>query len=73
MKRYRHEGDDTGVEAYRTTPTSIFVKFRDSDRVYEYSNASAGTANVAKMKRLAAAGKGLSTFITRHVRDRYVR
>jgi hypothetical protein len=73
MKRYANHSGDSGVEAYAIGATSIHVKFRGNDRVYEYSNASAGIANVARMKRLAEAGRGLATFISRHVADRYVR
>jgi hypothetical protein len=73
MKRYANLSGDSGVLAYAFTTTSILVRFRGSPRVYEYSDASAGAANVARMKRLAEAGRGLSTFISQHVADRYVR
>ncbi|NZA25090.1 hypothetical protein H0E84_01710 [Luteimonas sp. SJ-92] len=73
MQRYANLSGDSGVVAYAFTPESILVKFRGSERVYEYSHASAGRTNVARMKRLAESGRGLSTFISRHVADRYVR
>lgn len=73
MERYRNLHGNSGVEAYAFTPTSILVKFRDSGRIYEYSHGSAGAGNVRRMKRLAEAGRGLSTFISTHVGDRYVR
>lgn len=71
MKRYLNLSGDSGVAAYALLPDAVKVKFRDSDRVYVYSHASAGAVRVARMKRLAQAGKGLSTYISRHVHDRY--
>jgi len=73
LKRYANLSGDSGVEAYAFTPTSILVKFRGSDRVYEYSHASAGEDKVTDMMRLAEAGRGLSTYISRHAADDYVR
>ncbi|MEJ1097507.1 MULTISPECIES: hypothetical protein [unclassified Pseudoxanthomonas] len=73
MKRYLDLSGDSGVVAYELRPDAIKVKFRGSDRVYVYSHASAGATHVARMKRLAEAGRGLSTYISRHVHDRYER
>ena len=73
MERYRNLHGGSGVDAYAFTPTSILVRFRSSDRVYEYSHRSAGAGNVRRMKRLAEAGRGLGTFISTHVSDRYER
>jgi methyl coenzyme M reductase alpha subunit len=71
MKRYLNLSGDSGVVAYELRPNAVEVKFRGSDRVYVYSHASAGATHVARMKRLAEKGKGLSTYISRHVHDRY--
>lgn len=73
MKPYANHSGESGVEAYEITPTSVRVKFRHSERIYEYSERSAGVTSVRRMKRLAESGKGLSTFITRYVHDRYER
>lgn len=72
MKRYGNTHGRSGVVAYATTPTSIIVRFVNG-HLYEYSNARPGRAAVTRMKALAAAGRGLSTFIAQHVRDRYAR
>lgn len=70
MKRYANASGHSGVTAYEIRPDAITVAFRDGG-VYRYTYASAGRDNVERMKLLAAAGRGLSTFITRSVRDRY--
>lgn len=74
MKRYADLSGESGVQAYRITPTSIFVKFRNRDAPYEYSSTGrAGPEKVARMKALAVAGRGLSTYISRHAHDDYER
>jgi hypothetical protein len=74
MKRYADRSGNSGVEAYRTTDTSIFVKFRNRDAPYEYrSTGRAGPEKVRRMKVLAAAGEGLSTYISQHAHDDYER
>jgi hypothetical protein len=51
---------------------SITVQFSGGDR-YLYTTDSAGAANLAEMQRLAASGHGLSSFISRVIRNRYAR
>jgi hypothetical protein len=46
------------------------VRFRNGD-VYLYTYASAGKENIENMKTLAETGKGLSGYISVHVRDRF--
>jgi hypothetical protein len=70
MKRYANLSGDSGVVAYALGSDSIRVRFRDG-WTYEYTSASAGRAHVEAMKALAVAGRGLSTYITRHVRTAY--
>lgn len=57
--------------AYEFGPDFIRLRFRDRDDVYTYSYRSAGKKNVDAMKKLAASGKGLSTFVTRKARDKF--
>jgi hypothetical protein len=72
MKRYRDLSDQSGVVAYEVSDDAITVKFRDGD-VYLYDYARTGRREVEEMKRLAVAGQGLSTFISRVVKGRYAR
>jgi len=71
MQRYRNLGGDSGVESFGIDPDAIRVRFRENERIYRYSHASAGHRHVEEMKRLALAGQGLASYISRHVRDRY--
>jgi hypothetical protein len=70
MTRYKNLAGDSGVAAYATTDESITVHFQDGS-AYRYTNASAGRWNVDRMKALADHGRGLNTFITAHVKDKY--
>jgi len=55
--------------AYESGPDFIRLLFRDSSEVYTYSVRSAGRANIETMKRLAGAGEGLTSFVSRNVRN----
>ncbi|AMV41068.1 hypothetical protein ATN79_00030 [Paraburkholderia caribensis] len=72
MKRYRDLSGQSGVVAYEVSDDAVTVKFRDGD-VYRYDYATTGRREVEEMKRLAVAGQGLSTYISRVVKDRYAR
>lgn len=72
MQRYGNQGRESGVVAYDIDAGQIIVQFRNGDR-YLYTEDSAGAANIARMQELARAGRGLSSFISQHVHDRYAR
>jgi hypothetical protein len=72
MQRYKNRSGDSGVVAYDIDAGSITILFRGGDR-YLYTIESAGAANIAEMQRLANAGRGLCSFISRVIRDRYAR
>jgi hypothetical protein len=72
MQRYGNQSRESGVVAYDIDAGRIIVQFRNGDR-YLYTEDSAGAANIATMQALARAGRGLSTFISQHVHDRYAR
>lgn len=72
MKRYANRSGDSGVVAYAIGPGSITVRFRDGG-TYLYDGRLPGAAAVAEMQRLAVAGRGLSGYISQHVRGRYAR
>jgi hypothetical protein len=72
MQRYGNQSRESGVVAYDIDAGQIVVQFRNGDR-YLYTEDSAGAANIARMQELARAGRGLSSFISQHVHDRYAR
>ena len=72
MTRYRNLSGHSGVVAYETTPDSITLTFVGGER-YVYTDARPGRATVDRMKTMAAEGQGLSTFVSRHVREDYER
>ncbi|MCS0583475.1 hypothetical protein NX784_17940 [Massilia pinisoli] len=72
MQRYGNQSRESGVVAYDIDAGQIIVQFRNGER-YLYTEDSAGAANIATMQELARAGRGLSSFISQHVHDRYAR
>jgi hypothetical protein len=70
MTPYLRLSGDSGVLAYRIEAQAIRVKFADG-KIYIYTYASTGRVHVERMKLLAQAGRGLSTYISKYVRDAY--
>lgn len=74
MERYRNLGGDSGVIAFEIGDGSITVQFKDGKhRHYLYTVASTGARDVAELQKLAQAGRGLNSYITRVVGKRYAR
>ncbi|MFN3789025.1 hypothetical protein [Massilia sp.] len=72
MHRYRNTSGESGVVAYDIDTDSIIIQFTGGDR-YLYTERSAGAENIARMQELAREGRGLSTFVSQHIRSRYAR
>ena len=70
MEHYKNLSGDSGVVAYEIGTESIKVQFIDGS-IYLYNYQSAGKDNIERMKRLAIAGEGLSSFIGNVVKDGY--
>jgi hypothetical protein len=71
MEQYKKNNSGTsGVEFYEIEKEDIIVQFVDGS-IYRYTYNSAGESAVEHMKVLALAGKGLTTFINQHVKDKY--
>ena len=72
MQPYRNRSGKSGVAAYESGEGYIRVRFVH-DGIYEYTDARPGRLHVGNMQKLAKAGIGLSTYISRFVRERYAR
>ncbi|MCE3278665.1 MAG: hypothetical protein K0S44_856 [Bacteroidetes bacterium] len=71
MEQYKKNNSGTsGVEFYEIENKDIIVQFIDGS-IYKYTYNSAGEEAVEKMKELALAGKGLTTYINQFVKDKY--
>lgn len=70
MKSYRNLAGDSGVVAYEIGRDHLKVRF-SGGATYLYTVRSAGCGNIEHMKLLAQSGRGLSSFISVAVRDRY--
>jgi hypothetical protein len=72
FRTYKNAGGKSTVLRYELAKDGITVVFADHS-VYRYTNQSADPENIAKMKQLALAGKGLGEYIEAHVKDRFVK
>lgn len=72
LQPYASRRHNSGVSAYHSGRDFIIIEFRDQ-RTYLYTHEKPGRAAVEAMQRLAAEGRGLATYISRHVRAHYAR
>lgn len=72
MERYKNLGGDSNVIAYEIEQGSVTIEFGDGS-IYLYTTQSTGLADITEMQRLATAGQGLNSYISRVVRKRYAR
>jgi hypothetical protein len=73
MTKYQNLGGDSNIEEYESGEDYIKVRFRRSSVVYVYDATAPGAEMVAEMKRLAAEGRGLSSYISQQVKSNFSR
>jgi hypothetical protein len=71
MKMRYKSGGDSGVISYEMVGDAIILEFVGGGFRYVYNEVSPGAEYVMTMKRLAEQGSGLSTYVSRIVRERY--
>lgn len=72
MIRYKNLEGHSGVTAYESGADNITIEF-GHEAIYLYTYQSAGKEVIEQMKKLAEKGKGLSTYISQKVKDKYER
>ena len=68
---HRYGNPNSGVTEFEILPHEIHLRFRDDGGVYVYTYEKPGPEHVEEMKRLAQEGRGLSGYVSRHVRGSY--
>jgi len=72
MERYKNLSGKSGVRAFQIRDHSIIVEFEGNEK-YLYTYDRPGREHVEEMKRLAVEGLGLSTYISRKVKNKFFR
>jgi hypothetical protein len=70
MERYKNIQGHSGITSYSIGHDSIIVAFQGG-HTYKYTTDVTGKRHIQTMQKLAREGKGLATYISRHVKDRY--
>jgi hypothetical protein len=69
MKSYANRSGDSPVKAYQIIENGIEVVFGKT--AYGYTESVTGALEIAEMIGLAEEGRGLSTYISKHIKKRY--
>jgi len=72
MQHYKNLGGDSGVRAFELAAGQITVEFTTGAQ-YLYTVASSGASAIEEMSRLALAGHGLNSYISRFVKKNFER
>jgi hypothetical protein len=72
MQPYKNLSGTSGVVAFAVGEHHIDIKFQDGHK-YRYDYTKPGKGEVETMKSLAETGKGLATFISQNVRERFAK
>lgn len=70
--RYGNLSGESGVTHFAIGTDFVAVQF-ETPTVYVYDYDRPGRITVEQMKSFALAGRGLGTYISRHVREAYAR
>ena len=70
MTPYANSNGGSGVTGYEIRREAIVVEFRHGGK-YLYDYRTTGETHVEEMKVLALEGRGLATYINKHVRNLY--
>ncbi len=70
MRKYQNKSDESGVSYFECGTDYIIVQFQNNTK-YLYNYIRPGRNHAEKMKMHANKGKGLSTYISQHVKDNY--
>ncbi len=74
MERYKNLSGQSNVVGFESGPGSITVQFASgTHRNYVYDANRPGPVMVAEMQKLAAAGRGLDSYISRVVKSNFSR
>ncbi|MEQ8304263.1 MAG: hypothetical protein RIB47_12790 [Cyclobacteriaceae bacterium] len=65
------ENARAGVHKYEMGADYIVILFHNASYEYKFTYESAGKVAVEVMKKMAQQGRGLSTFVTTQVKDKY--
>ncbi|MFA6160723.1 MAG: hypothetical protein WC766_00935 [Patescibacteria group bacterium] len=70
MENYKNLSGRSNVARFEIGEDFVTVEFKDLSK-YTYTKTSAGSTNIDQMKKLAANGFGLNSYIMRHVKRLY--
>ena len=70
---YKSLNSQAGVVNYEMVGDSMLIEFAGGKYRYVYNLDTPGNVHMMAMKRLATLGKGLTTYISQHVRKNYAR
>lgn len=73
MERYDNLSGNSPVTHFQIEDDKISVWFRGNSKPYIYIEYKTGEFHLEQLKARAIAGSGLSAYITKNVKDKFIR
>lgn len=72
MEQYLNLSGNSPVTHYQINDDNITVWFKGNPKAYIYPEYLTGSHHLTQLKSNAQRGKGLSAYITKNVRDKFI-
>lgn len=73
MERYLNTSKNSPITHYQIEIDRITVWFRGNPKDYTYPEYLTGSHHLAQLKSKAISGSGLSAYITKNVKDKFIK
>lgn len=72
MEIYLNRSGNSPISHYQINKDNIIVWFKGNPKAYTYPEYLTGSKHLGQLKYCALTGKGLSAYITKNVRDKFI-
>lgn len=73
MEKYLNRSVNSPISHYQINTDNITVWFKGNPKAYTYPEYKTGSSRLAQLKDKAISGSGLSAYITKNVKDKFIR
>lgn len=73
MERYKNLSGNSPVTNFQIEEDRITVWFKGNPKPYIYPEYKTGSSHLAQLKAKAISGSGLNAYITKNVKDKFIR
>lgn len=73
MEKYLNQNGNSPISHYQINADSLTVWFKGNPKAYTYPENLTGSLHFSQLKSKAISGSGLSAYITKNVKNKFIR